>query len=486
MRPLNSDADLEELSVDAGIIKLRPAAAYVAQTEDEVAEILRNGEGSGLGVTPRGGGTSIPSQAVGKGIILLQAGKDARILEDGSVSCHPGLVKADLNGLLAAEGRWVPVDPSSYASCTVGGMAANNSSGIRRPKYGSTIDYVSEVRAVTPGRGAEVLAPMKVDQALSSDARTKRAASLIVENSNLISQEAPGVTKNSSGYRLERVVHDGLFDLAKLFVGSEGTLGVMTRVVFATRPRAAWRLLFIVESSLQELDRAVEAFREHSPTALELVDKSVFRQTDRWDRVAKYSRSEGKYMLFCELDGEEGNCTDRVEEVAASRVGGFDPLALTSPSEVSQAWEVRNETLTVAQDIRRGEKRLVPGVEDLVAPPDRLSDLVSLLTESFESRGLEYISYGHAGDANLHARPLLDVTGPSGRRDLDELMEECFEAIWKMGGSITGEHGDGMLRAKFVERQYPKTFWIMREIKDLFDPKGVLNPGVKLPLRGRP
>ena len=484
LRSLSADADIEQLSIDAGIIKMRPRAAFLADTEEEVAEVLRREAEQGFSVTPRGGGTSIPSQSVGRGAILLQSRNRIAILSDGYVSCQPGVVKADLNQTLSAVGRWMPVDPSSYASCTVGGMAANNSSGIRRPKYGSTIDYVTGLRAVIPGGRPEAVAPMTVEEALSSDARTKKVASLIMENTGSIMDEAPRVTKNSSGYRLERVIRGDLFDLPKLFVGSEGTLCVFTEVVFATRARPNWRVLFIVEASLDELNGVVSAFREHSPTALELVDKSVFRATNRWNRIAKFSRSESPYMVFCELDGADGDGSLEIEAVARSRAGGYNPLVLSSPSEISTAWEVRNETLTLAQEIRKEGKLLAPGVEDLVVPPERLADLVKLLIDQFGKRGLEYISYGHAGDANLHARPLLDPFELNGRRMLEELMEECFEAVWKMGGSMTGEHGDGMLRAKYVERQYPKTFWIMWELKNVYDPKGVLNPGVKLPAPG--
>lgn len=481
MRSLSSESELEQLSADAGIIRLRPRVAYVAQTEDDVADVVMKGMEEGLSVTPRGGGTSIPSQSVGRGAILMQGRSGIGFHEDGNVYCQPGVVKADLNRVLGQFGRWMPVDPSSYASCTVGGMAANNSSGVRRPKYGSTIDFVEELRVVVPGGKAEHVAATTLDEALAADERTRRTASLILENAAAIAGETPRVTKNSSGYRLERVIHDGLFDLPKLFVGSEGTLGVMTQVVFSTLPRPKWRVLFIVESTLEELDEVAKAFRSHSPAALELVDKSVFRMMDRWGRISRYSRSEKPYMVFCELDGMEGDGAASVEGVARSKAGGYDPLMMSSPSEIAEAWEVRNETLTLAQDIKRGTKILVPGVEDLVVPPERLGDLVKLLIEQFEKRGLEYISYGHAGDANLHARPLLDVSEPRGRATLDELMEDCFEAVWKMGGSMTAEHGDGMLRAKFVERQYPKTYWIMRELKRLYDPKGVLNPGVKLP-----
>ena len=479
MRLLRGAAELEELSKDAGLVRLTPRVAYVAQREAEVAESLRDASSKGLGVTPRGGGTSIPSQSVGRGAILLQEGRKAEVAGDGTVTCHPGTVKAELNRVLGTE-RWMPVDPSSYASCTVGGMVANNSSGIRTLKYGSTIDYVRGLRAVIPGEDARPLAPMPVEDALAGDQRTRKAASMIVENQSKIMDERPRVTKNSSGYRLERVVHDGLFDLPRLFTGSEGTLGVLTEVALSTRPRPRWRSLFIVESSLKELDTVVGAFREHAPTALELVDKSVFRLMGRWERISRYSRSDSQYMVFCEFDGQDGEGGAKAEEVALSKAGRYDPIVVQSPSEIAQAWDVRNETLSLAQDIRKGSLVPVPGVEDLVVPPERLGDLVRLLADQFEKRGLEYISYGHAGDANLHARPFLDPSDPRGMATLDGLMEDCFEAVWRMGGSMTGEHGDGMLRAKYVERQYPQTYWIMRELRKLFDPKGLLNPGVKI------
>lgn len=479
MRRYTDKKGLQELSRDAGIHTIIPRLAILAETESDVAQAMEDSAAEGLPVTARGGGTSIPSQSVGGGAILLQRRNAIRVSRD-AVVCQPGVVKAELNRALSREGRWMPVDPSSYASCMIGGMVANNSSGARTMKYGSTVDYVEALRAVFPGGKALHVAPVSIEEALSADVRTRSLVSLLLENQKTIAQERPRVSKNSSGYRLERAVHDGVFDLPRLLVGSEGTLCVFTEATLATRVVPKWRLLLIVESPFEELDRIVSVFGEHSPSAIELVDKSVFRLMGRWERVSKYSRTGAPYLLFIEFDGESGDASSKMEELAGSKVGSFDPLVLQSQAEISDAWEVRSETLTIAQDVKRGTKTLVPGVEDLVVPRERLGDLVKLLADQFESRGLEYISYGHAGDANLHARPLLDITDSRGGSTLDSLMEECFEAVWKMGGSMTGEHGDGMLRAKFVERQYPKTYWIMREIKSLFDPKGVLNPGVKI------
>ena len=485
MRRATSQSDLKEFSRDAGILTFTPKIVYTAESEDDVSLAVDEASRGGVPVTARGGGTSIPSQAVGRGAILIQRRPKAALAGE-HVVCEPGIVKADLNRFLASSGRWMPVDPSSNASCTIGGMVANNSSGVRTMKYGSMVDFVAGLRAVVPGEPLRAVSPMTMEKALSADMRIRRLASLLLENQDAIAQDRPRVTKNSSGYRLDRAVHDGLFDLPRLLVGSEGTLCVFTEATLKTLSPPKWRLLLIVECTLGELNDAAASLRVHAPAALELVDKSVFSLMGRWDSIARFSRTERPYLVFCEFDGDEGEASAKAEEVAGSKAGGYDPLVITSGAEISAAWEVRSETLTLAQEIRKGTRFLVPGVEDLVVPPDRLGDLVKLLVDQFGRKGLEYISYGHAGDANLHARPMLDPTEPGGRAILEGLMEDCFEAVWRMGGSMTGEHGDGMLRAGFVQRQYPKSYWIMKEVKELFDPRGILNPGVKIAQIAKP
>jgi FAD/FMN-containing dehydrogenase len=486
LRRLTSEADLRELSVDAGMISLRPRAGYLAESEREVVSAVDEALRDGIPLTPRGAGTSIPSQAVGTGIVLLQQRRDATLSGALGVACGPALVKSDLNGELDPRGLWMPVDPSSYKSCTVGGMTSNNSAGVRTPKYGSTIDFVERLRAVIPGEGAKEIVPLALEDALAGDARTRMVASLILENQKEIISERPRVTKNSSGYRLERVVHDGLFDLPKLFVGSEGTLGVITEVTFRVLQKPRSRVMFVAESELEGLGDLVSAFREHAPSAVELIDKSVFAKVGKEEMVSPYSRSDLDYLVFAEFDGSEEEVMSKLDDVAGSRAAGYDPVVLGSQSEITKVLEVRSETLARAQEIREGGRVVVPGVEDLVVPPERLDDLVKLLRDQFERRGLGYISYGHAADANLHARPFLDPGSADDMKTLGELMEECFEAVWRMGGSMTGEHGDGMLRAKYVPRQYPITYQIMKAVKEAYDPKGILNPRVKIAWPGPP
>jgi FAD/FMN-containing dehydrogenase len=482
LKVLTREEDIRELSRDSGIIELRPVTAYVASSESDVVEALSDAKSRRLALTPRGAGTSIPSQSVGRGIILLQDRKRATVAASGAAECEPALTKSELNGLLDPRGLWMPVDPSSYLSCSVGGMVANNSSGSRSYKYGSTIEYVEELHVALPEDGLVVARPMTLDNALSAGGATGEVARLLVDNVRAIEKDIPRVTKNSSGYRLERVIHDDKFDLPRLFVGSEGTLGVVTQIRFSTRPKPPARALLIFETNLAELDGLVTRLRTHSPSAVELLDKAVFQQTGREEMIMSISRTHEDYIVFAEFEALGVTEPELALEHLASdsRLAGFEPMALTDAGDVAKAWGLRNETLTNAADMKKGSRSPVPGVEDLVVPPEKLGELIRLLVGAFEQRGLEYISYGHAGDANLHMRPLLDRSSQRDLTILRGLMEECFEAVWRMGGSITGEHGDGMLRAPYVRRQHPHSYDVMKEVKRIYDPKRIMNPGVKI------
>ena len=480
MRVIKDPRALEEYSKDAGILTLKPVAVCFASTSEEISEVLAEARKMGIPVTPRGSGTSIPSQAVGRGYILTFDGKETKV-GNGRAEVSPAVVKDDMDQIVDSTGMWMPVNPASYRSCSVGGMVANNSSGARTYKYHSTIDYVAELDVVLPEEGLRTLRPIPLEEARADGGSTGKVARLLLENQGAITRETPKVTKNSSGYRIERVVHDGIFDLPKLFVGSEGTVGVVTRIAFSLVDKPRERVLLIMECDLAELDVVVSALRVHHPAAVELVDKALFRLAGREKRIAPFSRTESPYLVFCEFDGDANQVQRKVAEVAEDPgLAGRDPLLVSDRERLETAWDVRSEALLVAGEVRREGRVPVPGVEDVVVPPQGLGRLVKYMTAMFEDRGLEYVSYGHAGDANLHMRPLLDLSKGSQRRALEEMMEACFEEVWKMGGSMTGEHGDGMLRAPFVGRQYKECYHVMKAVKEVYDPKGLLNPGVKV------
>ncbi len=484
LKTLKTDQELTEYSRDAGIYTIRPRAVLIAQDEPDLLDVVQRAEREGVPLTPRGSGTSIPSQAVGGGYVVLQSACEVQVT-GGDFTCSPALVKADLNSFLEARNLWMPVDPSSYRACSIGGMVGNNSSGPRTMKYGSTIDYVDELTVVLPKEGIKVVRPMALEDALHGDPTTRKVANLVVENWKKIVRERPKTTKNSSGYRLERLIHDGLFDLPKLFVGSEGTLGLTSWIGCRTTKKPAFRRLMILGiDTLKDLDETVAELQVLKPSAVELLDKSIIAKAKKESMLTQFGSSATGYLVYAELESDEEADLDRSCEKVASneKLNQYDPILLTGPEEMSRAWETRNQALTISAEMRVGKRSPVPGVEDLVVPLEKLGAILGFLETTFSGLGLQFISYGHAGDANLHVRPLLDLSESKDRRLLDEIMRSCFEKVWKLGGSITGEHGDGLLRAAYVKEQYRETYELMIKIKQIYDPRWLMNPGVKFQL----
>jgi len=281
LRILTEKKALSEYSKDAGIRTIEPRAVFVAEDEGDLLQVIRRANRDGVPITPRGSGTSIPSQSVGSGYVVVQSQKEVQI-SGREFQCTPAVIKADLNFTLEQSNLWMPVDPSSYRACSIGGMVSNNSAGARTLKYGSTLEYVKELTVFLPEEGRRVVKALPLDEALHSDGSTRKVANLMVENWKTVLQERPKTTKNSSGYRLERLIHDGLFDLPRLFVGSEGTLGLISRITCVTRGRPPLRSLMVVSiDSLKDLEVVVEELRVSKPSAVELLDKSIFLKARR-------------------------------------------------------------------------------------------------------------------------------------------------------------------------------------------------------------
>ncbi len=481
LRTLTGKKVLAEYSRDAGIHAIEPRAVLVAEDEGDLLQVIQRANRDRVPLTPRGSGTSIPSQSVGGGYVVVQSQKEVQI-SGREFLCTPAVIKADLNFTLEQSSLWMPVDPSSYRACSIGGMVSNNSAGARTLKYGSTIDYVKELMVVLPEEGRRVVKALPLEEALHSDSATRKVANLVAENWRTILREKPETTKNSSGYRLERLIHDGLFDLPKLFTGSEGTLGLISRITCLTTGRPPLRSLMVVSiESLKDLEVVVEELRVSKPSAVELLDKSIFHKARRGELLRQFPGSEKGYVVYAELEGKYESELERVFERIASneKLAEFDPFLLREAGEMSKAWETRDLTLAIAGGLRSGNRYPVPGVEDVVVPPGKLRDLLAFVETTFADLGLEFILYGHAGDANLHVRPFLDPWDGRDKQLLSEIMRSCFEEVWKMGGSISGEHGDGRLRAEYVKEQYPDTYGLMVQVKEIYDPNWLMNPGVK-------
>jgi D-lactate dehydrogenase (cytochrome) len=438
---------LERMSVGESVLDLhskdesfherqRPDVVVWPIRAEEISQILKMAHERRIPVTPWGAGTSLEGNPIPvKGGIVLDLQQMNHILElmegDLQVRVEAGAIYKELNQYLSRYGLFFPPDPG--ASATIGGMVGNNASGIRTIKYGSTKDFVLSMVVVLP------------------------SGEIIRTGTNAI--------KSSSGY-----------DLCRLFVGSEGTLGIITEVTLRLIGLPAEYVAALAQFHLirEATDTVSQIMRSgFSPAALEFLDTPTVQAVNRCKKLGL----EEKPTLFVEFHGisaaglrEE---LERVKEICAeNRSLRFD--SGIGRAERSRLWEARYE---VRESIRANNPGLYPLVIDTAVPISKYSDMVEWGQRILEKRGLKGYAFGHAGSGNLHME-ILGVPGEKRQwQKVREAEEEMVEFALKCGGTSTGEHGIGIGKRKFMRREHGESLKLMRQIKELLDPDGIMNPG---------
>ncbi len=424
---------------DSGFVGVLPDAVVVAEGVDDIAKALEVARETGVPVTPRGAGTGRSGGAttLAGGIVLATQGMN-RIVEldrdEGIVVVQPGVVLADLQRAVEEEGWFYPPDPNSAEQCVLGGNVAENAAGPRALKYGPTRDYVLGMDAVLMG-----------GTRLEVGRRTKK-----------------GVT----GY-----------DVTALLVGSEGTLAVLGNLTLRLIPKPESVLTFCAQfSTLEDAARAVTRLIASGtvPRCAELLDAAtleVMRQAG--NPIALTARA----MLLLEVDGTEAACEVQAEQVASTceAAGAIEVLVAQSANQRAKLWQTRKQ---MSYAVRGFAKHKVS--EDVVVPRQRLGELlagVQGLSERWEIRAL---SYGHAGDGNMHVNFFWDDDAEKQR--VDHAVRELFELTVSLRGTLSGEHGIGAVKAPFLGlEQPPELIALQRGLKRTFDPDGLLNPGKIFP-----
>lgn len=442
-------ADCLPYSVDSSGHSAVPRAVVVAGCEGDAEEAVRVAAEHGTSVTVRGAGTGLAGGALNSGIIL-----DMRRLchvrcEGGVVAAGAGATRGVLDGVLAAAGRFFAPNPSVGPFCTVGGMVGCNAGGSRSLKYGTVIDNLEEVTFVD-GRARRITLPR--DSGVGADVlRLARAAG---------AGSFPRVSKNSCGYRADRV--RGIADSHRIIAGSEGTLGIVLSARLRTRRLPRSRRLSVLRYATPAHAAAdCAAIRRTRPSALEFVGEEVAR------RIGGGLGRGGGCLLFVEHDcgGSPGPAASGA--VAASAEG---------ERGVARLW--RHRDMALHHSLRGAGGGGGPqGMEDAAVPRAMLGGLLGLLGGMGGA-----VTYGHAGDANIHARLAAEPAGGMGAAEA-----RYFGRVLAMGGTITAEHGDGIARSAFVRAQYgAATYAAFGRIKGYFDPRNVLNPGKIVAPPGHP
>lgn len=458
-------------SVDASHYEVLPEAIVFPSDVADVMQVCQYCSSHDLHIGARGAGTGLLGQSLTDGIIMDFTKHMNRVLEieKDYVVAEPGVVKAVLDRELRKTGKFLPPDPASSNYCTVGGMISNNSSGIHCLGYGNTVDFIEAVKYVCSD-GSEGHA-----DAYDYDERARRLKDLLDSNISLIRQAYPKVSKNSCGYRLDAVINDDKFLPHKVLAASEGTLAILTQATFRILDLPEQKCLLVAGfSDIQGAVSAVPSILGLSPVAVEILDHTVLS--------AAGSGSETGCLLFVEFAGSSPSAERRLE--SCKRILGDSCSVLEYASDegsLTKIWASRKAALNNIMKLTVGSRKPVGLVEDTVVPPESLLEHVDSILHEYKQRRLQYVMYGHAGDGNIHTRPIVDTHSPDQIQLLGEMAARIFKRTVAAGGSITGEHGDGISRTPYIGMQYGRQMLeLFRKVKELFDPANLLNPGKKV------
>jgi FAD/FMN-containing dehydrogenase/Fe-S oxidoreductase len=481
-------------STDASIYLRKPVGVVVARSEGDVELTLATARDLGLSITPRGTGTSLAGQATAPGLALDVSEMRRALeidLEGRRCVVEPGLVQGELNAMVESHGLVFGADTSTSDVATLGGMVGNNSAGMRSIVYGMTSDQVLRLRCVLPSGETVELGPLRKEEArmrarhADALARLLRGAMEIGDRYNgEIKRRFPKMIRRVSGYGLDALVDPETLDLTRLICGSEGTLAVVTRAEFRLQPLPESRALASFEfDTLSAAARATGLFLQMNPSAIEMLDDVAIgraRANPAYSDSTRFVQGNPKAVLVVEWSGTKEELDERFARLddLAGEVGALAATPLRTKEEMGQTVLLRKSMLPLLLGTTDREKP-VAFVEDAAVPPDRLEEFTGRFEEIVEKNGTWACFYGHASVGCLHVRPALDTSDPVGVSRMRRIAEEVADLVVDCGGSISGEHGDGLSRSEFMEKMYGRE--ILRafaDVKRLFDPVGMMNPGV--------
>ena len=484
---------LQLYSTAACFYEITPLAVVIPHNTVDLVTTIEICAKYMIPILPRGAGSSLSGNAVGEAVILDLSHhfKEISVIDQESVRSGVSVVLDNLQKQLKKSNRKFGPDPSSGNVCVIGGMLGNNSGGPHTIKHGSMVHHVQEISVVLANGKPFKAKNIPLDEIANLPETEKHyyehVRALIQNYAQDIVASRPLATKNASGYQVWDVLTETHLNMASLFVGSEGTLGVFTDAVLRTLPTVKHRgIISFHFTDLANMGVAVRHFRELGASSIEFVDQSFLKLALNFQPDLKdFLPAHVKFLLYVEFEGDDVPGIERLllqsrhivaEQERLAEVGSFS----TNEQEIELVIRVRKAATAILNKIQ-GREKPVPFVEDAAIHPDVFTEFLIDLSALLQRYSFRYAVYGHAGDGNLHLRPILNFRDPQSYRDAQDLMEKFVSLVIKHKGTLSGEHGDGRLRTPFVDRTFPRLVPLFKEIKTLFDPLGILNPGIKVP-----
>ena len=484
-------------STDASNYQIMPSGVVIPRHRDDIVKTVRACAEHGVPLVARGGGTALSGQGLCRGLIVDLSKYMHRILEVNTVEkwawVEPGVVLDELNLALAPDGLHFPPDVATSNRATIGGMIANNSAGAHSLIYGKTIDHVLETEVVlSDGSVAHFgelddRAPAAGSDNSSLAARCRAVvARLGREHADEIERRYPKTLRRVGGYNLDAFVPGRPVNLSRMIVGSEGTLGIVTkaRLNLVDLPKAK-ALLVCHFATRAEALAATTAILAHEPAAIEFIDDVILRQTQgsrEYAPLRDFVVGDPAALLAVEFfAGDAAQLPARIERLEAdlrARGMGYHYYRALAPAAQDRVWKLRKAGLGLLMSMK-GDAKPVAFVEDAAVPIERLAEYIDRVVRIVESNGTTAAMYAHASVGCLHVRPILNLKTEEGIRQYAAIAEAVSDLALEFGGAFSAEHGDGRVRSPFNEKMYgPVLYQAFREIKQAFDPQGLFNPGV--------
>ena len=485
-------------STDASIYQIEPIGVLVPRSVTDVKRAIEIAADEGVPVLPRGAGTSQAGQAIGEALILDTRkhlrGIGELDVEARTIEVQPGVVLDDLNRHLAPHGLFFPVDVATSSRATLGGMAGNNSAGARSLRYGLMVDNVLAIEALMADGSPRFFGDDPGDRAPSDAPGTdstpaalrQRLQEIYAGVADELAERRPRVLRHVAGYNLDR-----LANLSQLLVGSEGTLAFFTKLRLQLQPVPRHRALGICHfGSFAAAMNAVQhivAGGGESLSAVELIDRKVIelaRDNPGFvDSVDSFVRGDPAALLVVEYAGDTADGRvrdlDRLEQLLADH-GHNKPDSVVraiEPAAQATVWRTRKAAMSVVMSMK-GPAKPISFIEDCAVPLQHLEEYTREIDRVFERHGAEATWYAHASVGCLHVRPALDLRVPEGIARMRAIAEEAHALVRRLGGSHSGEHGDGIVRSEFLEPMLgERTVAAFRDVKIAFDPGNLFNPG---------
>ena len=485
-----SDDDARAVySEAAGIGRALPTAVAVPVDVDDLTVLVRWAAAERVWLIPRGSGSSMPGGAIGEGVIVdLSRWRKVGAVDVAArtIRVGPGVTRGEVDHVARAQGLRFPVDPSSGAFCSVGGMASTNAAGAHSMHFGMTRHWIRALDCVfSDGSRGEIRRGGPLPGGIPALERLERAKPELIAAEQRARSRHPGVIKDSSGYGVADFVDSD--ELVDLLVGSEGTLAVFVELEIDLIPVAeATSSVLGAFARLEDAVVAASRARAGGAVACEMLERT-FLDVAASGGAPRQVSAESEAALLAEVEGADAEAAATaaraVEDIFRRAGATTTRIALDEHTE-TELWELRHAASPILSKLDVNLKSM-QFIEDCAVPPENLPAYVRGIREILARHETKVVIFGHAGDCHVHVNPLVDVRRPDWRASVDAILGEVVALAAKLGGTLAGEHGDGRLRTPLVNEVWSDSAIAQfRRVKQTFDPDGILNPGVKVPIAG--